>query len=248
MTLVNNSGTYTFFRGKSQSIIDLSFSRGICNQLIQCWNIDEDGHRSDHLPTSTLWHNQKPTYYPTRGCARANWKEIYGHLQQIQLPPAPWDVQATLLAVTLLHQKIDNLTESFVPWSNRGTHRQPWWTPELKILCTEMWITARKARHPFALDSTMKEARTTARKRKKESRQAKWEYWEEKQQTTTDRQEWKTFTSLKGPTEKAAIGDIQGSTTFQGKCNSFKSILFPANGSTPEIPPPNDTQTPQEHH
>lgn len=43
--------------------------------------------------------------------------------------------------------------------------------------------------------------------------------------------------SLRGAAEKRNIGNIQDKTGFQGKCDSFRALLFAANGTTPKIPP-----------
>lgn len=92
MTMVNKAGLDTFFRTSpegrpSKSIVDLTFHRGICNDLIQCWNIDMEGHRSDHLTTSTTWLIHKPGYFPSRLWTKRDWNGVHQHLQWVQFPP-----------------------------------------------------------------------------------------------------------------------------------------------------------------
>lgn len=45
------------------------------------------------------------------------------------------------------------------------------------------------------------------------------------------------MTVLNGPTEAKEIGNVQGEDSFQGKCDRLSAVLFPANATTPEMPP-----------
>lgn len=86
MTLSNIPGTHTFFRGTSRTVIDLTFYRGICDNLKQSWNIDMEDHGSYHLPTSTVWNIKKPTFTPTQAWHKADWNAIHSMLKHPKIP------------------------------------------------------------------------------------------------------------------------------------------------------------------
>lgn len=68
-----------------------------------------------------------------------------------------------------------------------------------------MRAAARIARKAWSIEEERHKAKKTAIQWKKETRTAKWEYWEEKLRSATGREGWGMLTSLKGPVEKKGI-------------------------------------------
>lgn len=178
MELAKTPGLYTYFNANAKSIIDLTFHRGLCSNMIQKWDIDPEGHGSDHLPTSTTWHIPKNQHTPSRMWRKADWKAIHNAFQNIQFPPPSWEAEDTLLAVNKLHNCVTECIEQHVPWSKPGPARKRWWTKELNVVRTNMRRRSQKVRQPRALDQDKAAAKTATTTWRKAVNEAKRNYWE----------------------------------------------------------------------
>lgn len=72
---------------------------------------------------------------------------------------------------------------------------------------------------------------------KKEVRTAKSEFWDRSLQTPNCSDIYGRLKAMKGPAETKVIGNIQGETRFQGKCDRLRAIPFHVNRTTTEIHP-----------
>lgn len=93
------------------------------------------------------------------------------------------------------------------------------------------------ARKDDSHPETVTVARTAATRWKIEGGRAKCSHGEFSLQGTNKNNIWRTLNALKGPVETGEVGNVQGETSFQGKCDYPRKALFPATGTTPPLPP-----------
>jgi hypothetical protein len=255
LLLLNTPGTGTFYRPNMArpTVIDLTLSTSSLLDRVQDWQTIPD-LGSDHFgilfnivaTTSSVINSENtlPGRYNTK---KANWDQFKSVLQQNirdstalcltpghqYLPPQMDDIA---LAFT---EAIISAANASIPRTSNSIRSKPWWNPEIKTLRKRMSSLGRKLlKTP---DPELKQQYTTAKNTYFNTiKAAKTGHWNAFLEKEDPKSIFKAMAYTKDLL-KQPIPSIQNIATdtledsFTGKCEAFRTTLFPDPPRAPDI-------------
>lgn len=261
-TLLNEPGVGTFYRTNqaNPSVLDLTLAtEGISTQISNWQTLGDIG--SDHLGILFEIKGKEEQYTPNisvpakHNTKIANWEKFESVLKSeslnshilsnlVSITSTEGDSLDTLKeinnysaildqAASELTRIIQRATEMSIPKVTLNKRAKPWWTPDLKDLRKELG-KSKQAIKSNSENPTFKEEYRVARNKYlqaiKTAKKNHWNEFLEKEDTQTI---FKAMAYTKDFQDQR-IPDIQSESSFERKCQAFRSILFPSPPITPE--------------
>ena len=245
LVLRNEPGTYTHFprNGSSPSVIDLTFTRGQSCEDVLDWTLGDD-FGSDHLSTHLHLHLDNDAA-PIVGLAwsKTNWGRFTAVLDEAGLDfdslGSHGEIErAAENYAKALHKAIDEAVPKIHPTKRRKA--RGWWNADLDVMSKTVKDLQKASHQDPTNEELAKSARTARNARRNALREAKQSYTMLKLQQTNPRDVWKVLRQSK-PAHTKAIPPLDDcdrirQETFEGKCNTLRSALFPAPAAGSDIP------------
>jgi ribonuclease HI len=261
LALQNTPGKGTFFRPHMQrkTVIDLTFTTGPLASRVQDWQVLPN-LGSDHFgilfsvtgTKAELVDNPlQKAHYNT---SLANW-DLFSTSIKDYTANSPilssWDSQSLRLekswlnsskdqtttlahlfdsAATELTQAITSAANTSIPTSRPGARAKPWWNANLKDRRQTMLRSQRGLSQDVASKQLYLQARNSYFLAIKQAKRDHWNQFLEKEDPKS------IFKAMAYTKDRQVerLPPIQGSTTFQGKCNTLREALFPTPPVAPE--------------
>ena len=251
LTLANTPGTRTFFWPNlpQESVLDLTFATSSLASSIQDWqtllDLGSDHYRVLFIVLGTLAKLADNLLHLEHfNTQLANWGLFIVLLQSSvtnssifnspELSTLLLDTNFLDTAATELTRVITNAAKLSIPYTKLGAKPKPWWSLELKALRTEIM------RQQRGINSTSPDSRLLYLKARNTYflavKSAKQDHQNEFLTKEDPKSIFKAMAYTKDRRVKrippiASLNSLESS--FEGKCNSFRSTLFPPPPSAP---------------
>lgn len=238
-TLSNVPGTFTHFprSTKKPTIIDLTFTNGHITTITTGWSCDPgSGGSSDHATTIVALNVGKLQFTPHRLHRLTDWQKFEAKINELELPANFGEnADAALAAAEALNEQIRLAIDTAVPWSKPSSRAKKWWTPEITELKKRLATEKRSDWANYSHQVASALSKQAVNKWKKAIRRARWNYWEETFRESNRSNVYKAMRASDKPRAKESLPDIQGRSTFPGKCGALREALLPTNVATPPL-------------
>jgi len=237
LRLLNKIGEGTFYRSNISipSVLDLSFATSGIVTKIKDWQVLPD-LGSDHfgvlftISKSTYSSSSNPVRFNTK---KADWAKFTSYLTN-SLENMPFLLNSTNQELDLLAEDFTNriveAASNSIPKSTTSPYSKPWWNEDLKTLRKSMLYYSRKCKASgYTLyKQELQNAKNTYFNAIKSTKLAHWNKFLENEDSQSIFKAMKyTKDTIYQPIPSILSSNNELKSTFQEKCNIFRTVLFP---------------------